>query len=107
MSDDSMKFFVGKAVRRIRKKANITQATLAEMADMSAKNISAIESGRKYPKPATLNDIAVSLDTTPEEMIKDVKLTEEVRVISIVVSGKGEDSIKDFIKDVEDRYLKK
>lgn len=49
MKDYDNKEFIGNIVRQARKRANLTQAQLAEMLGMSEKNLCNIETGKQFP----------------------------------------------------------
>ena len=57
---------VGENIRRIRLERNLTQRQLGELLGTSEAYIRAYESGRRNPKPATLDKIASVLAVNPE-----------------------------------------
>lgn len=57
---------VGENIRRIRKERNLTQRQLGEMIGASEAYIRAYESGRRNPKPSSLEKIAEALAVNPE-----------------------------------------
>jgi len=57
---------VGENIRRIRKERNLTQRQLGDMIGASEAYIRAYESGRRNPKPASLEKIANALAVNPE-----------------------------------------
>ena len=57
---------VGENIRRIRQERNLTQRQLGEMVGASEAYIRAYESGRRNPKPASLEKIANALSVNPE-----------------------------------------
>ena len=59
---------IGKNIKRCRKAAGLTQEQLAEMIDISSRNLSNIEQGISFPKPETLEHILISLNTTTQEL---------------------------------------
>ena len=69
---------LGEKIKRLRKKQGLTQEQLAEMIDISSRNVSNIELGISFPKPETLEKIIKSLNTTSEELFSlDYIKTEE------------------------------
>ena len=57
---------VGENIRRIRQERHLTQRQLGEMVGASEAYIRAYESGRRNPKPASLEKIAKALAVNPE-----------------------------------------
>ena len=57
---------VGENIRRIRKERGLTQRQLGELVGASEAYISAYESGRRNPKPASIEKIAEALSVNPE-----------------------------------------
>ena len=57
---------VGENIRRIRQERNLTQRQLGEMVGASEAYIRAYESGRRNPKPSSLEKIADALSVNPE-----------------------------------------
>ena len=60
---------VGENIRRIRQERNLTQRQLGEMVGASEAYIRAYESGRRNPKPSSLEKIADALSVNPEVLI--------------------------------------
>ena len=59
---------VGEKIKRLRKRRGLTQEQLAELVDISSRNLSNIEQGISCPKPETLENILISLHTTTQEL---------------------------------------
>ena len=57
---------VGENIRRIRKERGLTQKQLGELVGASEAYIRAYESGRRNPKPSSLEKIANALAVNPE-----------------------------------------
>ena len=53
----NIKYEIGEKIRRLRKQRKLTQEQLAEMIDISARNLSNIESGISFQKPETLEKL--------------------------------------------------
>ena len=74
----------GEKIKRMRKMRNLTQEQLAEMINISPRNLSGIEVGANFVKAETLEKILTALNTTTEELfandnLKDSKiLTEDI-----------------------------
>ena len=56
----------GENIRRIRKERGLTQKQLGELVGASEAYIRAYESGRRNPKPSSLEKIAKALAVNPE-----------------------------------------
>ena len=54
-------------LRRLRKSANLTQADLAERADLTPNFINDIENGRKWVSAESLGKLVVALETEPQQ----------------------------------------
>ena len=59
---------LGEKIKRYRKKSGLTQEKLAEIIDISSRNLSNIELGISYPKPETIEKIIQTLDVSIEEL---------------------------------------
>lgn len=57
---------IGENIRRIRQERHLTQKQLGEMVGASEAYIRAYESGRRNPKPSSLEKIATALAVNPE-----------------------------------------
>ncbi len=71
--------FIGKIIKNARDKANMTQAQLAEIVELSDKNIGSIENGKQYPHltnflrllevlPITIEDFGVKKSASDNEI---------------------------------------
>ena len=60
---------LGKEIRELRRKRNLTQEKLAELADLSVPYISHLERGTKKPSLAVLVRLADSLDVTVDRLL--------------------------------------
>ena len=71
---------LGEKIKRLRKQNALTQEQLAEMIDISSRNLSNIEQGISFPKPETLEHILTSLNTTTQELFANehIKTKEEL-----------------------------
>ena len=59
---------LGEKIKRVRKLRGLTQEQLAEMVDISPRNLSNIELGVSFVKAETLENIIDSLNITTEEL---------------------------------------
>lgn len=62
---------IGLRIRTIRKKSNMTQEQLAELADISVVYVSKLENGQRIPSLETLVDICNALHCTMDEILED------------------------------------
>lgn len=74
---------VGERIKRLRKKRGLTQEQLAELVDISPRNLSNIEQGISFPKPETLEKFMDSLDTTTQELFAN----EHIKDNSALING--------------------
>lgn len=72
---------VGEKIKRLRKHNGLTQEQLAELVDISSRNLSNIEQGISFPKPETLENILVSLHTTTQELFANEHIKTEQELI--------------------------
>lgn len=72
---------LGEKIKRYRKKRGLTQEQLAEMVEISARNLSNIEIGISFAKAETLEKILEALDVTTEEIFSNnsIKNSTELR----------------------------
>jgi transcriptional regulator with XRE-family HTH domain len=72
---------VGEKIKRLRKQRGITQENLAEIIDISPRNLSNIEQGISFPKSDTFEKIVSALNTTTEEMFANdsIKTNDELK----------------------------
>lgn len=70
----------GKKLKRLRHKRKLTQEQLAEMIEMSPKNLSKIEVGASFVSSETLEKILAALNITAEELFANdyIKSPEEL-----------------------------
>jgi len=67
----NLKKELGEKIKRLRKNKGLTQEKLAELIEISPRNLSGIELGINYPKAETLEKIMIALDTTSEELFSN------------------------------------
>ncbi len=63
----------GNYICKLREEKNLTQAELANMLDVSDKSISKWENGQAFPRIETFEKLAVTLDTTVEDIFSASK----------------------------------
>lgn len=81
----------GEKIKRIRKKRKLTQEQLAEMIDISPRNLSGIEIGANFVKAETLEKLLKALNVTTEELFSNDHL-QDTKVLIKYING----SLKNF-----------
>ncbi|MFI3300669.1 MAG: helix-turn-helix transcriptional regulator [Candidatus Gastranaerophilales bacterium] len=73
-----MKELLGKRIKEIRMQKGFSQEQLAEMCDMSERNLSKIECGINFISANTLTNLTKSLNITPKELFDFAHLQDEL-----------------------------
>lgn len=78
---DNDKFLIGKKIKEIRKKNNLTQENFCEQIGIEPSSLSNIENGKSFPSMQTVLRIMEKLGATPAdffdfEYLKDEKVLE-------------------------------
>lgn len=73
---------LGEKIKRLRKRKGFTQEQLAEIVEISSRNISNIELGISFPKPETLEKILKALNTTTQELYATDHIKSEEELIA-------------------------
>jgi transcriptional regulator with XRE-family HTH domain len=79
ISGQDVRALLGRQIRFYRKKRQLSQAALAEKADISITFLSNIERGLKYPTSDTLSGIANGLGVEVGALFQDVETPAEHR----------------------------
>lgn len=66
---NNLSILLGKKIRTLRAEHDITQETLAELADLNVTFIGQIERGNKSPTLETLGKISGAFNITPAELL--------------------------------------
>lgn len=69
------KKILGKNIKNLREKLNLSQDLLSEKMSISAKSISYIENGRHFAAPETLTSLCENLNCLPFELFRVSELT--------------------------------
>jgi len=71
---------IGERIKRVRKQKGLTQEELAEIMDISSRNLSNIELGNSFPKPETLEKFLDALNITTQTLFSNdsIKSDEEL-----------------------------
>ena len=64
----NLKDLLGKRIKELRKRQNLTQERLAELAEIEIPSLSNIENGKNYPNHETLAKISKALNVKPFEL---------------------------------------
>lgn len=73
---------LGEKIKRARKKRGMTQEQLAEMINISSRNLSNIEIGVSFPKSDTLEKILTSLDISTQDLFANDHLKSNSELIN-------------------------
>ena len=87
---------IGEKIKRIRKKRKLTQEQLAEMIEISPRNLNGIEDGANLGKAEPLEKILKALDITSEELFSNDHLQDSKILIKYI-----NNSVKNFEQDRE------
>lgn len=68
-----MRRLVGRNVKRLRQKRELTQEEFAELSGFSQQYISSLEQGRRNPTVITLYELAVALKVSHIELVRPAK----------------------------------
>lgn len=97
-----LKKVFGEKVKRIRKKKNLTQEQLAELIDISPRNLSKIEVGECFVKAETLEKILKALDISTEDLFAADHIKESEELINQIYNIL--DTVKNDNKKLEKIY---
>jgi transcriptional regulator with XRE-family HTH domain len=79
---DTLQGLLGRNVKQFRVNTGLSQEKLAEMADISIPYLQSIERGAVWPSPATLAELAYSLDVEPSDLLTSGTVTsQEIRKV--------------------------
>ena len=67
-SSADIKILLGKRIKELRKRRNLTQERLAEKMDIDQRNLSKIECGNNFITAETLAKIVTALNINPDEL---------------------------------------
>ena len=80
----SIKKCLGKRIRELRMRKNLTQEDLAELINMSPKSLSQIELGNNFVSEKALSDLCIALNTKPK-ILFDFEDTPEITIDNILL----------------------
>jgi transcriptional regulator with XRE-family HTH domain len=105
MDGQAIKAILGKNIKAARARRGLTQAVLAEKAEISIIFLSSIERGTKYPKPDVLARIAKALNVEVFELFKGDLVPQDGRELMSRLSGDITKKINAAVADVFKQYL--
>lgn len=94
------KKLLGKRIKELRKRSNLSQEKLAELAGIEPTSLSNIENGRNYPSFMTLEKILEILNTDFIEVFKFKQYNEPKNLLSEIetILKNNPEKIPDFYK---------
>lgn len=93
---------LGEKIKRIRKSRGLTQEELAEMIDISSRNLSNIEVGANFPKSETLEKILKALNISTQDLFENDYLRESDELLADI--GEYLNRVKDDRAKLEKIY---
>jgi transcriptional regulator with XRE-family HTH domain len=105
MDGQTIKAILGKNIKFIRNRKGLTQAVLAEKANISIIFLSSIERGVKYPKPDVLARIAKVLDVEVFELFKGDFVPSDSKKIITHLSKSIKKKINIALEEIFKQYL--
>jgi len=105
MDGKAIKAILGKNIKFLRKNKKLTQAVLAEKADISIIFLSSIERGAKYPKVDTLARIAGVLEVEVFELFKGDLVPSDSKELITHLSKDITDKLNSALDDIFKQYL--
>jgi len=105
MDGQEIKAILGKNIKFLRTRKGLTQAVLAEKANISIIFISSIERGSKYPQPDILARIAKVLDVEIFELFKGDLVPSDSKKLIIHLSKDIKKKVNTALEDIFKQYL--
>jgi transcriptional regulator with XRE-family HTH domain len=105
MDGQVIKAILGKNIKFLRFRRKVSQALLAEKAEISTIFVSNIERGNKFPKPDILARIAVALDVEVYELFKTDTVPEDNKELINRLSEDITKNVNLVIAEVFKQYL--
>jgi transcriptional regulator with XRE-family HTH domain len=96
LTGDDINLLFGKNLKRIRTQKNVSQLTLANMADLTHNFINDIENGRKWISPDTLAKLSNALEIEPYQFFSP----------TLAPLGIDTEFITTYLDDMEDSFIK-
>jgi transcriptional regulator with XRE-family HTH domain len=94
-------------MKKNRSRLGLSQAKLAERANISTQYIAMIELARKFPTPEMLEQIAKALEIDPPELFSMPTAEAQVRKFQKTILSDIERAVTETVTQVIERNLKK
>jgi transcriptional regulator with XRE-family HTH domain len=105
MNGQAIKDSLGQTIKFLRAKRGLSQAKLAEKADMSITFLSTIERGIKFPMPDVLSKLAKALDVEVFELFKADLVPQDNKELVSKLSKDMAKSVNLAIANIMKKYL--
>ncbi|MDR2048657.1 MAG: helix-turn-helix domain-containing protein [Treponema sp.] len=105
MDGQAIKDGLGQTIKFLRAKRGLSQAKLAEKADMSVTFLSTIERGIKFPMPDILSKLAKALDVEVFELFKADLVPQDNKELVSKLSEDMAKSVNLAIANIAKKYL--
>ncbi|MDR2143535.1 MAG: helix-turn-helix domain-containing protein [Treponema sp.] len=105
MDGQAIKDSLGQTIKFLRAKRGLSQAELAEKADMSITFLSTIERGIKFPMPDILSKLAKALDVEVFELFKADLVPQDNKELVSKLSEDMAKSVNLAMANVVKKYL--
>jgi len=104
MKEKELKGILGKNVKYFRQNRQLSQAELAEKANISVTFLSNIERGNNYPQVGTLCNIANSLNVNVWELFKGERTSDDQKVIVERINNDYNKQLKHALETIYKQY---
>lgn len=96
----NIKVFLGRRIKELRKRKNLTQEKMAEFVGIDTGSLSNIETGKYYPTADNIEKIMEVLSTTPSELFSFEHLADSDSLLDEInkMLLKNPDRIQDIYK---------
>jgi len=105
MEGQDIKASLGKTIKFLRFRQNLSQADLAEKADISVTFLSTIERGIKFPQPDILSKLSKALDVEVFELFKTDIVPSDSKEMMSKLSEDITKNVSQTIEGVFKQYL--
>jgi transcriptional regulator with XRE-family HTH domain len=105
MDGKAIKAILGKNIKLLRTNMGLTQAVLAEKANISVIFLSSIERGTKFPKPDILARIADALNAEVFELFKGDLVPSDSKKLVAHLSKDVKKKLNSALEDIFKQYL--